>query len=81
MKALGDKVLVKPEPQSDTTESGITLVEGGKKPLMKGTVISVGSEVKAVKNGDHILFSPFHYDEVDKNNIVMLEDDIWAKLE
>lgn len=41
LRPIGNRILVKPEPNDDTTESGLILVEH-RKPETMGTVIAVG---------------------------------------
>lgn len=41
LRPIKDRIYVKPEPQADTTESGLILVEH-RKPATMGTVIAVG---------------------------------------
>ena len=42
LRPLGDRILIKPEPNPDTTESGLILMEH-RKPETMGTVVAVGT--------------------------------------
>lgn len=57
VKAIMDRVFIKlDEPEK---VSGIILSEDVKNPRNIGRVVSVGSEVKSVKVGDHVIFHVF----------------------
>lgn len=56
MKPLADRVLVVPEIPSDTTESGIKVVQAWN-PVTQGTVTAIGDRVRDVHVGDVVLFS------------------------
>lgn len=75
---LGRRVIVRPDPQSDSTAGGI-IVEG-KRQDPSGTVEAVGGEVELVAVGDRVLFSPFHYEEVPGGRYVIDERDLWARI-
>ncbi len=75
---IGKKVVVKPVPKESKTSSGILLKEEIQKQKGEGTIIAIGAEVKKLKVGDRILFSPLYYDEIDEENFVLNEEDVWA---
>ena len=81
MQAVGDKLIIKAILKEETTQGGIIVAEAVKTPPNEGTVLSVGEEVKFVKKGDHIMFSPYDYDEIDKEIFVMCEYSVWLKIE
>ena len=56
MRPLADRVLVVPDIPSDTTESGLTVVQSWQ-PITQGTVKAIGDKVIDVKVGDSVLFS------------------------
>jgi chaperonin GroES len=56
MRPLADRVLVVPDLPSDTTESGLTVVQSWQ-PITQGTVKAIGDKVIDVKVGDAVLFS------------------------
>lgn len=84
MQALRRKVIIEPFlEKKEKTDAGIYLPgsqDVGIK-ITKGTVVSVGVDVDSIKTGDIVLFSPFHYDEIDETHYVLDEEDIWAIVE
>jgi co-chaperonin GroES (HSP10) len=56
MQAMKNKIIIKKDPKKDTiTDSGIIVVRGDTwGEWNKATIISVGSEITTVKNGDRI---------------------------
>lgn len=78
MILLRDRLIVKPDaPRGETSEGLSTISQDNVK---RGTVVEVGKDVKDVMKGDHIIYSPFHYDPVDEGNIIIAEEDVWAIL-
>jgi chaperonin GroES len=87
---IGDRVVVKPEPEEEKTKSGIVLPETAKEKPSSGTVIAVGSGrvldngqrmPLEVKVGDRIIYSKYGGTEVKLNNeeyIILNERDILA---
>ena len=90
LKPLGDRVIVKQEPEEEKTKSGIVLPESAKEKPQEGTVIAVGegrvldSGQKvpvAVKVGDKIIYSKYGGTEVKidgEEYIILGERDILA---
>ena len=90
LKPLGDRVIVKQEPEEEKTKSGIVLPESAKEKPQEGTVIAVGegrvldSGQKvpvAVKVGDKIIYSKYGGIEVTiegEEYIILEEKDILA---
>lgn len=58
LRPLADRVLIKPAPRADRTESGLYLSED-RKPDMQGTVVAIGTELKwpDLHVGDAVVFS------------------------
>jgi chaperonin GroES len=89
---LGDRLIVKPIEEEETTASGIVLPETAKEKPQKGKVIAVGdgainddgSRRKLdVAEGDEVLYSKYGGTEVTVEGddlLVMRESDILAKL-
>lgn len=80
MQPLGKRLIVRPEKESDVTESGIVTVSGKTPVMRKGEVLAVGAYAYEVKVGDVVLFSPLAYDEIDEDTITMEEQDVFAIL-
>ena len=77
LKPFGKRVTIRPVKEEETSE-GIYVPDETKKRLSKGEVIGIGEEVKHVIVGDVVIFSPFHYDEVNEELFVVEENDIWG---
>jgi chaperonin GroES len=87
---LGDKLVVKPEPQEERTKSGIVLPDSAKEKPQEGTVVAVGSGrilengqkiPLEVKVGDKVIYSKYGGTEVkleDAEFIILSEKDILA---
>ena len=89
IKPLGDRVLVEPIQQEETTSFGIVLPDSAKEKPQEGKIIAVGSgAVKdgarvplEVKEGDRVLFSKYAGTEIKyegKEYLIMKESDIHA---
>ena len=90
LKPLGDRVIVKQEPEEEQTKSGIVLPESAKEKPQEGTVIFVGSgrvldsgtKVPVeVKVGDKVIYSKYGGTEIkieDEEYIILSERDILA---
>ena len=92
IKPLGDRVLVEPIEQEETTSFGIVLPDSAKEKPQEGKVIAVGNgAVKdgarvalEVKEGDKVLFSKYAGTEIKyegKEYLIMKESDIHAILD
>ena len=82
MKPTTNRLLVKviPEIVPEVKEGETTPVKKGNE-VMIATVIECGPEVKAISNGDVVVFSPFGFDEVEVDGeklIIICEDMILA---
>jgi chaperonin GroES len=82
IKPLGDRILVKPLEQEETTKSGIVLPDTiEKERKAQGEVIAVGEGEKIqklnLKPGDKVLYGKYAGDEVevDKVEYKILKDD------
>lgn len=89
IKPLGDRVLVEPIEQEETTSFGIVLPDSAKEKPQEGKVIAVGNgAIKdgarvalEVKEGDKVLFSKYAGTEIKyegKEYLIMKESDIHA---
>ncbi|AJS60006.1 co-chaperone GroES [Paenibacillus sp. IHBB 10380] len=89
IKPLGDRVLVEPIEQEETTAFGIVLPDSAKEKPQEGKVIAVGSGLVKdgarvaleVKEGDKVLFSKYAGTEIKyegKEYLIMKESDIHA---
>lgn len=93
LKPLGDRVVVEPIEQEETTASGIILPDTAKEKPQKGTVIAVGPGTRDeegkhialdVNAGDVVLFAKYAGTEfkVDgKKYLILKENDLLAMIE
>ncbi|MCM3042894.1 co-chaperone GroES [Paenibacillus motobuensis] len=92
IKPLGERVLVEPIKQEETTALGIVLPDASKEKPQEGKIIAVGSGALndgvrvplEVKEGDRVLFSKYAGTEVKydgKEYLIMKESDIHAIIE
>lgn len=93
LKPLGDRLIVEPTEQEDTTASGIILPETAKEKPQRGTVLAAGpgrrdDEGKRVemdvKEGDTVLYAKYAGTEVkleDKKYLILKETDVLAIVE
>ena len=93
LKPLGDRLIVKPIDEEETTASGIVLPDTAKEKPQKGKVVAVGDgrwdedgEKRIpldVAEGDEVLYSKYGGTEVtveDEDLLVLKESDVLAKL-
>jgi chaperonin GroES len=93
LKPLGDRLIVKPIEEEETTASGIVLPETAKEKPQKGHVVAVGDgrwdedgEKRIpldVAEGDEVLYSKYGGTEVTVEGdelLVLRESDVLAKL-
>ncbi|UCH34653.1 MAG: co-chaperone GroES [Armatimonadota bacterium] len=90
LQPLGDKVVVKPGPEEETTPTGIVLPDTAKKKPQEGEVVAVGSgklldngqrAPMQVKVGDTIIYSKYGGTEVDVDGteyVILDEESILA---
>ena len=94
LKPLGDRLVVEPIEQEETTASGIILPETAKEKPQEGKVIAVGpgklddsgKRVKMeVKEGDRVLYAKYAGTEIklesDKKVLILKESDVLALVE
>ena len=90
---LGDRVVVKPTEQEDTTVSGLILPDTAKEKPQKGEVVEVGPGRSTedgkgripmeIKKGDQVIYSKYagtEYKEGDQEYLILRESDILAKI-
>jgi chaperonin GroES len=93
LKPLGDRLIVKPIEEEETTASGIVLPDTAKEKPQKGQVVAVGDgkwdedgEKRIpldVAEGDEVLYSKYGGTEVTVEGddlLVLRESDVLAKL-
>jgi chaperonin GroES len=90
LKVLGDRVLVKVDPE-ETTRGGIYLPDSAQEKPQRGTVVAIGEGRRLdsgklvepdLKVGDRVIFSKYGGTEVndgDEEYTVLNSDDIFAK--
>ncbi|MBK5233314.1 MAG: co-chaperone GroES [Thermoleophilia bacterium] len=93
LKPLGDRLIVKPVEEEQTTESGIFLPETAKEKPQKGTVVAAGDGAIAedgtrrpldVSEGDEVLYSKYGGTDITVEGdelLVLRESDILAKIQ
>jgi chaperonin GroES len=94
LKPLGDRLIVKPIDEEETTASGIVLPDTAKEKPQKGTVVAVGEgkwdedgEKRIpldISEGDEVLYSKYGGTEItveDDELLVLRESDVLAKVE
>jgi chaperonin GroES len=93
LKPLGDRLIVKPIEQEETTASGIVLPETAKEKPQKGEVLAVGPGARDddgkriemdVSKGDTVLFAKYAGTEfkIDGEKVLILrESDVLALVE
>ena len=93
LKPLGDRLIVKPVEEEETTASGLVLPETAKEKPQKGSVVAVGDGAIAedgtrrpldVSEGDEILYSKYGGTEITVEGdelLVLRESDVLAKVQ
>ena len=93
LKPLGDRLIVKPVEEEETTASGLVLPDTAKEKPQKGKVMAVGDgEIKEdgsrrpldLSEGDEVLYSMYGGTEItveDDDLLVLREADVLAKVE
>ncbi|HTU13963.1 MAG TPA: co-chaperone GroES [Solirubrobacterales bacterium] len=93
LKPLGDRLIVKPFEEEETTASGLVLPETAKEKPQKGTVVAVGDGAIAedgsrrpldVSEGDEVLYSKYGGTDITVEGdelLVLRESDILAKVQ
>ena len=92
LKPLGDRLIVKPVDEEETTASGIVLPDTAKEKPQKGKVVTVGDGAIQedgsrrpldVAEGDEVLYSKYGGTEVTVEGddlLVLRESDVLAKV-
>ena len=92
LKPLGDRLIIKPVEEEETTASGLVLPETAKEKPQKGTVVAVGDGAVAedgsrrpldVAEGDEVLYSKYGGTDITVEGeelLVLRESDILAKV-
>lgn len=92
IKPLGNRVVVEPIEQEETTAGGIVLPETAKEKPQKGTILAVGPGERDedgkripldVKEGDTVLFAKYSGTEIKldgKKLLILRESDLLAIL-
>jgi len=93
LKPLGDRVLVKPVEEEETTASGLVIPDTAKEKPQKGKVLAVGDgklddDGKRIKldvsKGDEVLYSKYGGTEITvegEDLLVLRESDVLAIVE
>jgi chaperonin GroES len=94
LKPLGDRLVVKPIEQDETTAGGILLPETAKEKPQEGEVIAAGPGklddsgnrvAMEVKVGDRVLYAKYAGTEIklegDENVLILKESDVLALVE
>ena len=93
LKPLGDRLIVEPIEQEDTTASGIILPETAKEKPQKGKVLAAGPGRRDddgdriemdVEEGDTVLYAKYAGTEIkveDKKYLILKETDVLAIVE
>jgi chaperonin GroES len=92
LKPLGDRLLVKPVEEEETTASGIVLPDTAKEKPQKGKVLAVGDGKQEdgqripldVAEGDEVLYSKYGGTDITvegEDLLVLRESDVLAKIE
>lgn len=94
LKPLGDRVVVQPVEEEETTASGIVLPDTAKEKPQKGKVLAIGDgkwdeDGKKripldVEKGDEVLYSKYGGTEITVDGedlLVLRESDVLAKVE
>lgn len=92
IKPLGDRVVVRPKPAEEKTESGLYIPDTAKEKPQKGTVVAIGpgrvengNKVElTVQEGDEVLYGKYAGTEVTidgEDVLIMRESDIFGVVE
>ena len=90
VKPLGDRVLIQPEDQEQTTASGLVLPDTAKEKPQEGIVIAAGAGrvtedgktvALEIKEGDKVLYAKYAGTEIrldDEDYLIVSERDVLA---
>ena len=82
IKPITDRIFIRLEPDKETTDGGIIIVDDYHKNRNIGIIEEVGPQVRSVKKGNKVLFHPF--DELptyDPDIVVVKENSILGVFE
>jgi chaperonin GroES len=79
VRPLGDRVLVRPEPESET-RGRIVIPEKYRQKPQEGQVLAVGPAVTTLQPGDRVLYGKFAFLEVSPHGVLLRERDVMAVL-
>tara|TARA_Y100001938_G_scaffold148939_1_gene234162 strand:- start:345 stop:617 length:273 start_codon:yes stop_codon:yes gene_type:complete len=82
---IANRVLIKPVPKKETTDSGIFLPDQQQIQIPRGTVVAVGGTVKEIKVGDFVQWleeaAVRNMEHDGEPHLVMYDHAIMCKLE
>lgn len=92
IKPLGDRVVVRPKPAEEKTESGLIIPDSAKEKPQKGTIVAIGpgrvengTQIDmTVTEGDEVLYGKYAGTEVKLSGedfLIMRESDIFGVVE
>jgi chaperonin GroES len=92
IKPLGDRVVVRPKPAEEKTDSGLYIPDSAKEKPQKGTIVAIGpGRVEngnkidlTVEEGDEVLYGKYAGTEVTidgEEMLIMRENDIFGVVE
>lgn len=76
-RPLGDRILVKPDPAEEKTESGLIIPDSAKDKPVRGTVVAVGPAAPSVKEGSKVLYGEHAGTEIllDKESFLVMREE------
>lgn len=83
MKALNDVLILLPKQKENKTESGLILAPKKKEFLETATVVSKGTSVEEIDEGDEVVFknvSPIEYNKDNKTYLIITKYDVFLNL-
>ena len=86
LKPLGDRLIIKPVDEEETTASGLVLPDTAKEKPQKGKVLAVGDGARRpldVAEGDEVLYSKYGGTDITvegEDLLVLRESDVLAKV-
>ncbi len=83
IRPVGDRLLIKQHKPTETYGStGIYIPDSAQEKEDKGTVVSIGEDVKGIHEGEIVLFNqfiqPVKVSHMDEDHILLKQQDIWA---
>lgn len=83
LKPLADRVIAQVEEAKSQTASGLYLPDSAKEKSKVAKVVAVGSDVKAVKTGERIVYKEYSTTEVKVDGseyLIIKEEDVLATI-